>query len=324
MLLKELGEFSFIDSIKRDTINDKETVKVGIGDDCAIYTTASDMDQIVTTDTMVEGVHFTLDHMNPFDIGFRLATANLSDIAAMGGYPKQALISIAAPKDYEVKNLQCIYDGIKKQFQNFKVNLIGGDTVSTSGPLVLTMVLLGGVPRDKGVLRSTAKVGDYIGVTNSLGSAAVGLDVINAGEKEFFASKDAFKRPIPQIELGQFLRNRGVTAMTDVSDGLASELHEIAKTSKVHMKIYSKAIPLELETKKWAEITNINPVDFALYGGEDFQLVFTVDEKNKQLIEKHPFVTIIGEVVEGDQGVTLVVDDGSEVPVDAHGYDHFI
>lgn len=323
MKMKELGEFNFIDSITTDTIVDKKTLKMGIGDDSAVYIVDPKMDQLVSTDTMVEGIHFSFDTMRPFDMGFRLTAANFSDIAAMGGVPKQVVVSIAASRECDVKDLQCIYDGIKSQCKNFNVNIIGGDTVETTGPLVLTMTVMGEVPANTAVLRSGAKDGDWVGVTNMLGGSAVGLDVLAADEKAYFTSKDVYQRPVPQVELGSFLRLRGVTSMNDISDGLVRELHEIAKASNVHITITKEAIPLHEETVRWGAEKNIDPVEFALYGGEDFQLVFTCPKAVKVKLEDHPLITFIGQVDVTKEGVTMVDEDGNKQDIMAEGYTHF-
>lgn len=324
MQIKELGEFSFIDSIAKDTIFNAETVKVGIGDDCAVYNAQEDMDQLITTDTMVDGVHFSMQFMRPYDIGYRLMSANISDIAAMGGEPKQAVISIAIPKDKSVEDLQGIYDGIKYHCREYGINLVGGDTVETSGPLILTATIIGEVKKGEAVLRSKAKVGDWVGVTNTLGLAAVGLDVMSYDATGYTAAKDAFQRPTAQVKLGSLLRSRKVNAMNDISDGLASELQEIAKASRVHIVIDKKLIPYHKETIDWGKARDIDPIEFALYGGEDFQLVFTVDESEKDKLEQHPLITFIGRVIDKEPGLSMIVNEGEEpVLIEESGYKHF-
>lgn len=324
MKLKEMGEFAFIESITKETIVDRETLKVGIGDDCAVYVASAGQDQLITTDSMVEGIHFSFELMRPFDIGFRLAAASISDIAAMGGIPRQAILSIAVNKEYDTKDLQGIVDGVKAQCKAFNVNLVGGDMVGNTGVLVITMTVVGEVEAGKAVLRSGAKSGDWVGVTNVLGSSATGLDVLTAEQKEYYASKDAYQRPVPQVALGQHLRLHGATAMNDISDGLASELNEIAKASHVHISVDKQAIPLHKETLAWSELRAIDPVEFALYGGEDFQLVFTVPDMMKEMLEKHPLLTFIGRVEDKPEGVTLVNEElGEEIALDAKGYSHF-
>lgn len=324
MQIKELGEFSFINSIAKDTIFDAETVKVGIGDDCAVYTSQEDMDQLITTDTMVDGVHFSMQFMRPYDIGYRLMAANISDIAAMGGTPKQVVISIAIPKDQKVDDLQGIYDGIKSHCREYNINLIGGDTVATSGPLILTATVIGEVKKDQAVLRSKANIGDWVGVTNTLGLAAVGLDVMAYDADGYFAAKAAFQRPKAQVKLGHLLRSRGVSAMNDISDGLASELQEIAKASRVHIIIDKNSMPYHKDTLEWGEERGIDPIEFALFGGEDFQLVFTVNSEEKEKLEEHPLITFIGRVIDKEPGLSLFTSEDEEPEIiNETGYKHF-
>ena len=175
MELKTLGEFNFIHSIESDTIYDNKAVVQGIGDDCAIYKASEGYDQLISTDTMVEGVHFSFQYMMPYDVGYRLMTANLSDIAAMGGIPRQVVLSVAVPGHIDTRILDEIYRGIKEQCQRYHVNLIGGDTVNTDGPMVWTITIIGEVPKGKAILRCGAKPGDVVGVTNYIGYAATGL-----------------------------------------------------------------------------------------------------------------------------------------------------
>ncbi len=324
MLIKELGEFSFIESIRGNSIKNKETVKVGIGDDCAVYVAEEGTDQLITTDTMVEGIHFNFSIMRPYDIGFRLAAANFSDIAAMGGDAKQVVLSVAVHKDMDVKQLQGVFDGVKSQCEKFNVNFIGGDVTETAGPLVLAMTVIGEAPKDKAVLRSGAKVDEWIGVTNTLGGSATGLDVLVSNEKGYFASKDAYQRPVPQLELGKFLREQGVSSMEDISDGLVRELYDIANQSSVRLMIFKEQIPIHSETVTWAEEKGVDPLDYALYGGEDFQLLFTASTEVKEKLEGHPLIHFFGRVKAGEPSVILrdEREDTTEViPLD--GYEHF-
>lgn len=324
MQIKDLGEFPFIKSIATDTIFAADSVKVGIGDDCAVYLAQEEMDQLITTDTMVEGIHFSLQFMRPYDIGYRLMAANISDIAAMGGMPKQVVISVAAPKETDVKDLQGIYMGIKDMCRKYEMNLVGGDTVETTGPLILTATVIGEVKKDGAILRSKARVGDYVGVTNTLGLSAVGLDVMSYEENGYIAAKSAFQRPKPQVRLGTLLRSQNVSAMNDISDGLASELNEIAKSSRVHIVIDKNAIPYHREVIEWGKKREIDPIEFALYGGEDFQLVFTVSEENKAKLDQHPLITFIGRVVDKEAGVSMIVaEDEEPIAIETSGYQHF-
>lgn len=329
-----MGEFKFIDSITNNTIFDKSSVKVGIGDDCAVCTNTSNMDTLISTDMMVEGIHFTDKTAAPFDVGYRLASANISDIAAMGGYPKQIVLSLALSKNLDTKWVQEVYRGLKMICQRYKVNIVGGDTVSTTGPVVLSLTIIGEVPVGEAVLRSGAKVGDYIGITNYLGLSRVGLETLLKEEKDqmrcafrYAYSQEAHQRPEPQVELGILLRKHGAHAMNDISDGLASELNEIAKASNVQLVIEEEQIPIHEEISAWSknkDKAELNrPVDYVLYGGEDFQLVFTIGQKGFDKLKNKSHIHFIGRVQEGPTSVFATCSDGTSYKVLPHGYNHF-
>ena len=323
MELKTLGEFNFIHSIESDTIYDNKTVVQGIGDDCAIYKASEGYDQLISTDTMVEGVHFSFHYMAPYDVGYRLMTANLSDIAAMGGIPRQIVLSVSAPGHIDTRILDEIYRGIKDQCQRYHVNLIGGDTVSIDGPMVWTITIIGEVPKGKAILRSGARPGDVVGVTNYIGYAATGLGSLSYNLDGYPMTRIGHQRPEPQIELGQSLRELGIHSMNDISDGLSSELNEIAKASHVSIVIDEALIPLHEETYKLAAALHTNPVDYALLGGEDFQLVFTAPKELSQALEQLGSITLIGEVIEGKPMVQSVTKDKEIRLLEAKGYNHF-
>lgn len=323
MELKNLGEFNFIHSIESDTIYDPSTVVQGIGDDCAVYKVTEGYEQLVSTDTMVEGVHFSFQYMMPYDVGYRLMTANLSDIAAMGGIPRQVVLSVASPGHIDTRILEEIYRGVKEQCQHYHVNLIGGDTVSIDGPMVWTITIIGEIPQGKAVLRSGAQPGDVVGVTNYIGYAGTGLGSLSYNLDGYPMTRIGHQRPEPQIELGITLRELGVHSMNDISDGLSSELNEIAKSSRVSIIIDETRIPLHEETYKLAEALQTNPIDYALLGGEDFQLVFTAPKELSQVLENLGSITLIGEVIEGEPMVQSVTKAKEIRLLEAKGYNHF-
>ena len=303
MELKTLGEFNFIHSIESDTIYDNKTVVQGIGDDCAIYKASEGYDQLISTDTMVEGVHFSFHYM--------------------GGIPRQVVLSVSAPGHIDTRILDEIYRGIKDQCQRYHVNLIGGDTVSIDGPMVWTITIIGEVPKGKAILRSGARPGDVVGVTNYIGYAATGLGSLSYNLDGYPMTRIGHQRPEPQIELGQSLRELGIHSMNDISDGLSSELNEIAKASHVSIVIDEALIPLHEETYKLAAVLHTNPVDYALLGGEDFQLVFSAPKELSQALEQLGSITLIGEVIEGKPMVQLVTKDKEIRLLEAKGYNHF-
>lgn len=323
MQLKEVGEFNFIHSIQDNTIYDPATVVNGIGDDCAVYKSSIGYDQLISTDTMVEGIHFSFHYVMPYDVGYRLMTANLSDIAAMGGIPRQVVLSVAAEEYVDTDILQDIYRGIKDQCRRFGVNLIGGDTVRIKGPMVWTITIIGEVPFGQSVLRSGAKVGDIVAVTNYIGYAATGLAALTHSLQGYPMTTIGHQRPNPQIELGIQLRELGIHSMNDISDGLSSELWDIAQASQVAIIIDEARVPLHEETHKLAAYLQTNPVDYALYGGEDFQLVFTAPKLLESSLQDLDGITIIGEVIEGTPSVQAITKDKTIRTLDGKGYNHF-
>ena len=339
MDMRETGEFGFIDSIAGDTIYDASTVKVGIGDDCAVYATREDSDQLMTTDMMVEGIHFSGETMRPFDVGYRLGAANLSDIAAMGGRPRQATVAVAVPETYRTEDLIEIYEGLKAICGRYKVNIVGGDTVKTEGPLVLSVTVTGDVPKGEAVLRNGARRGDLVGVSGYPGSSSSGLAVIlRKEEADYPFSVAAHRRPEPRVAAGNALRKAGVTSMNDVSDGLARELNEIAFASGAELMIEEERIPLHEETRR---IGGADALRHAWNGGEDFELVFTIGEDAWNRMpeeEKYAFgLTVIGRVLsrrvdesasgatadESFVGVRARSKDGNVRVVEVTGYAHF-
>ena len=323
MQMREMGEFNFIKSVADDTICDTSTVICGIGDDCAVYKAKKGYYQLVSTDMMVEGIHFSSKTTAPFDIGYRLGTANISDIAAMGGVPRQVVIAVAAPPNGNPQRLQEMYEGLKAICKMHHVNIIGGDTVRTDGPLTISLTIIGEVPEETALYRSGAQVGDVVGITNTIGDSAVGLESLLDNARGYSHCKEVHRRPEPQVYLGNVLRSLGAHAMNDISDGLGSELNEIAHASGVAIEIDETAMRFHPEVIQWAKKKEISPWSFALYGGEDFQLVFTIPEDIVNEVSALEGIQLIGHVVSGDPKVYLRTAEGEKKIIQAQGYNHF-
>ncbi|MBP2625765.1 MAG: thiamine-monophosphate kinase [Firmicutes bacterium] len=330
MQLEQLGEFALIDLIKRDTINKADSVMIGIGDDAAVLKSTPGRLQLVTTDMLVEKVHFDLSTSSAWQLGYKAIGVNLSDIAAMGGVPNHVVISIALPKHLPVDFVVSLYDGMKEICREFGVNIVGGDTVSSPHGLIINVTVLGEVEADKLQRRSGARVGELVVVTGTLGDSGCGLDLLMQGDWQIysFASSLVSRHlvPKPQVLQGQMLATLGSTSMNDISDGLASEVNEIAHASNVGMRIYSSLIPLSPELQEAALLFGKTAVHYALYGGEDYQLVFTIaPEKFKVLaqVDIGTPLTVIGEVTERSEGILLVAEDGRTSVLEAKGYNHF-
>lgn len=322
MAIRELGEFGLIDVIQENTIFRPKSVVVGIGDDAAAIRPSEGKLSLFATDMLVEDIHFTLDTIRPHDLGYKTIAVNLSDIAAMGGQPTQVVISMALRPDLDTSFVTEMYQGMKEICREFGVNLVGGDTVSTRGPIVLNCAVLGEVAEDRLQRRSGARVGDWVAVTNTLGDSGAGCelllkrkDVYTEAEKQLIK---AHVKPCPQVELAKSLAEYA-TSMNDVSDGLASESNELAKAGGVCIRIDKARIPLS--EAMLAVSLDKDKTDYALYGGEDYQLIFTMPPaETQELIDGK--ITVIGEVVEGDAGVYLA-DGGKAERLYPKGYQHF-
>lgn len=319
-MTSRLDEFALIDKLTQQGINDSTYVKVGVGDDCAVYDTPRDVDQLVSTDMMVEGIHFSESTTAPFDVGYRLGAANISDIAAMGGTPRHMVVSIAVPKGRPTSYVEEVYNGLRNICADYDVNIIGGDTVSTEGPFVISVTVLGDVPQHQGVLRSGAQDGDAVFITNYLGLSYVGLHSLLEGSEDYPVSQSVHQRPIPHVECGIIARDLGATSMNDISDGLSSELNEIAKASQVTMYIDESKLPIHPEVHAYCESHHMSPYFPMWTGGEDFQLVGTIPADKAEKLPTETF-TIIGYVKAGKAEV-LVEHDGEWVLVKPKGYNH--
>lgn len=335
MKVAKRDEFELIARITDNSIVDESSVVVGVGDDCAVYEASPRMHQLISTDMMVEGIHFAPETMTYYDAGYRLGAANISDIAAMGGIPKQIVASIAMPKTFPETSIVDVYDGLKAICTEYDVNLIGGDTVSTTGPLTLSVTIIGEVPRDQAVLRSGAKSGDVVFISGPLGLSNVGLKVLldpmmtreamakvnDDYDTPFSEAIRVHHKPHPQVECGIMVRQANGHALNDISDGLASELHEIAEASGVTIHIDESKLPIHPDVALYAKMTNTSPYDPMWYGGEDFQLVGTISENDLPSIAKQ--VTVIGKVLKGEPQVLATNPEGRERKILKKGYNHF-
>ncbi|WP_449538597.1 thiamine-phosphate kinase [Ferdinandcohnia sp. Marseille-Q9671] len=322
-------EFYFINQIKPNRVFQSGLI-TGIGDDAALVRPTANMEQIVCMDTMVEGVHFTSSTMNPVQIGYKALAVNISDIAAMGGIPLYYLVSIAIPKGWNESDLLSIYKGMAMLADKYNIDLIGGDTVSISDTLVITVTVLGEVEQGKHLLRSNAKPGDVVFVTGTIGDSAAGLNLLlHKGRNHTFTESELtlvqkHQYPQPRVEIGRLLSVLERVSLNDISDGLASEANEIAKASKVSIIIDQDKLPLHEHLTKEKSGKSI---EFALYGGEDFELVGTMGVSDWEQVQKHAIesgytLTKIGTVTEG--GPSVFLDHNGELHrLDMKGYNHF-
>jgi thiamine-monophosphate kinase len=317
MLIKDLGgEFALLKRVLKQV--DDTSVVVGPGDDCAVLEHTSEKYLIVTTDMMVEEDHFSLKWHSPKQIGMKLMEANVSDIVSMGGNPKYVLISMSIKKDSTVEFVEELYSGMYESAKRHEVLIVGGDTTHGT-EYVFNISMIGEVPKDRLMLRSGAKIGDIICVTGHLGSSTAGLKLLLAGKVGFV--KDHLE-PSSRTEKEAKTIAKYANAMIDVSDGLASEVRHICEESGVGAVIEQEKIPLDKTTIDSAKSLSLDPYDFALYGGEDFELVFTIrQEKIDELKKKFSDFTVVGKVLEQNEGIHLL-KKGKKTEM-KKGYDHF-
>jgi len=315
MKISQLGEINLIKNISDKTnLFSKDIIK-GIGDDTAVLKFDKKHYLLLTTDTLVEDDHFNLKWFNAEQIGNKAIESNVSDIAAMGGFPKYALISLILPKNTNVNFINRLYDGINNLSKKYKISIIGGNLTHGKN-ISITVNMIGIVEKKNLCLRSNAKVNDLILVTGSLGNSRAGLELLR--NKKTGKSINNYLNTKCKLNTGRKLSNF-VNAMEDVSDGLSSEVLNICYESKTGAVIYKEKIPITKNTINDAKKVNKNAYDYALYGGEDFELVFTIN-KNKLKKIKNNF-TIVGKILPKKQGVYLL-DKGKKKKL-SYGYDQF-
>lgn len=323
-------EFEFIKNLRQ-----KYSLKK-IGDDCAVLPKDLKTDMVITTDLLVENIDFKLDWTRPEFIGHKSLAVSLSDVAAMGAKPVWSMVSIGVPeKIWKTNFVEKFYAGYFKLAKKFNVELIGGDVSKTLDKIVVDSIVAGETKKGKAVLRSGAKAGDLIFVTGKLGGAAIGLKLLEEGEK---FEKSKYKKlllrqlaPNPQTEIGQILGAKNLaTSMIDLSDGLSSDLFHLCQNSKVGAKIFADKLPFEIQNSKFIQNfkdSNLKASDIILAfdGGEDFELLFTVDPKKKfqvkKLLEKHK-ISLIGEATANAEIIELVTDKKIEI-LEPKGFRHF-
>jgi thiamine-monophosphate kinase len=330
MKLKEIGEFGFINRIARGSICNPRNIIRGIGDDAAVFKLDNKKRLVITTDLLIEKIHFIRDKIKPYDLGCKAMTVNLSDIAAMGAKPEHALISIGIPKDIEIKYLDKLYSGIKKTAAIHSVNIIGGDTTGSESGLVINIALTGSAPENRILYRNTAKPGDKIFVTGSLGDSRAGLYfILNNIKPSGIFSKllTAHNRPYPYVREGRFLAElEGVHAAIDISDGLSSDLGHIADESGVGFVINADLLPISDTLTKFCKKYSFDAIDYALAGGEDYVLAFTVKASAVKKIEsayQKKFGSEISCIGEITQEKRAVYRNGIYSSIEAKGWDHF-
>ncbi|WP_377891871.1 thiamine-phosphate kinase [Alkalihalobacillus sp. R86527] len=322
-------EFDFIRSIKPAYTKREELIE-GIGDDAALYRVDSAWDEIACVDTMVEGVHFTKDTMDPEQVGRKALAVNISDIAAMGGTPLFYLVSISIPKSgWSEEELKQVYRGLHAIGNEYEIDLIGGDTVSTQDGLTLSVTVIGKVERNRKLLRKNAEAGDVVFLTGTVGGSAAGLSYLLKETMQEHAYKDSYvhahQTPNPHVKAGRILSRSGFRiSLNDVSDGIASEAKEIAEASCVSVVLEEECLP---SPEGFDAYSSEQRLDWMLYGGEDFVLIGTVSEKNWLHVEEmfknqNESIYKVGFVEEGN-GTVYLMNNENKYILDKKGYNHF-
>jgi thiamine-monophosphate kinase len=333
MNLKEIGEFGFIKKISRGCLIRPERIIKAIGDDAAAFTTDPAKVALITTDLLVERIHFLRKSISGFDLGYKSLAVNLSDIAAMGGTAREAFVSIAVPPDCSLSYLEAVYDGMKELAAGFDVNILGGDTTTSKVDLIINVVVYGSVAREQMLCRDAARPGDHIFSTGYLGDSRAGLHLIlnniPAETDQLQNLVRAHFRPEPHLQEGRFLAQQSaVRAAIDTSDGLSSDLGHIVEESGVGATLYYKNIPVSEDLKAFCRQFNFDPVEYALSGGEDYTLLCTIAPAEAERIAGDFQTTFnrrlfrIGEIT-AEKKMQLIYPDGSAGKIALTGWDHF-
>lgn len=334
--ISQLGEFGLIDRLTDNLMPVNSSTIKAVGDDAAVLS-YPDTEVLVTTDMLLEGVHFDLTYVPLKHLGYKAAAVNFSDIYAMNGTPRQITVGLGISSRFTVEHLEELYAGMRLACEIYGVDLVGGDTTASRSGLVISITCIGDADKGSVVGRDGARDTDLICVSGDLGAAYMGLQLLerekvaSAGSKDFqpaFEGKEYLierqLKPEPRRDIIMRLRENGIkpTSMIDVSDGLSSELLHICKASKTGCRVYEDRIPIDYQTAIMASELNMNLVTAALNGGEDYELLFTVPLTDHEKIQKIEGVKVIGHITRADLGCMLVSRDGNELPLKAQGFNH--
>ena len=352
MEIAKLGEFGLIDRLTENIEIKNESTKYGVGDDCAVLS-YPDKEVLVTTDLLMEGVHFDLTYIDLRHLGYKSAMVNISDVFAMNGTPRQMTVSLAISKRFTVEDMEEFYAGLRLACDKWGVDIVGGDTTSSYTGLAISITCIGEARKEDIVYRNGAKNTDLICVSGDLGAAYMGLQLLEREKTVYYqqveeAQKKGDQRALEELshfqpdfsgkeyllqrqlqteargDIIEKLREAGVrpTAMMDISDGLSSELLHICKQSHVGCRIYEKNIPIDYQTAVMAEEMNMNVTTCALNGGEDYELLFTVPIGDHAKIEQIEGIKLIGHITEEKFGQMLITRDNQEFELKAQGWQH--
>ena len=334
--ISKLGEFGLIRRLTEGIEPQNPSTNYGVGDDAAVLSYPAEKEILVTTDLLLEGVHFDLTYVPLKHLGYKAAVVNFSDIYAMNGEPKQITVSLGISKRFSVEDMDALYAGIRLACEDYHVDIVGGDTTSSYTGLTISITCIGEVEKGKAVYRNGAKETDLICVTGDLGAAYMGLQllereksVLQGADKDVqpdFSGKEYLLerqlKPEARRDIIRKLAEEGVqpTAMMDISDGLSSELLHICTQSKMGCRIYEEHLPIDYQTAVMAEEFNMNVSTCALNGGEDYELLFTVPIADHSKVADMEGVRLIGHITKPELGCALITRDGQEFELKAQGW----
>lgn len=335
--IQQLGEFGLIDRIAQKFSRVNPSSIKTIGDDAAVIA-GSDEVTLVSTDMLLEGIHFDLSYMPLQHLGYKAVAVNVSDIAAMNGRARQIVMGLALSNRFSIEAIDLFYEGVRAACENYGVDLVGGDTTASASGLIISVTALGTAPREKLTYRKGANVNDIICVTGDLGGAYMGLQILEREKQVFLTNPDMQ----PDLEKYEYMVGRQLkpearmdiiheldelkivpTSMIDVSDGLASELLHLARQSEVGVKVFEDKIPIDNTTYETAIEFKLDPITAVLNGGEDYELLFTIRPSDYEKIKNHPDIHLIGHMHHQAHQHVLVGKQGTVVPLKAQGWDHF-
>ena len=335
--ISALGEFGLIERLTKNNITVNPSTRKSIGDDAAVIENGSKL-TVISTDLLVEGIHFDLMYTPLKHLGYKSIVVNVSDIYAMNAIPKQVTVSLALSNRFSVEAVEEIYEGIYAACKHYGVDLIGGDTTSSPRGLVISVTAIGQGERDKLVYRNGAKVGDLVCISGDLGAAYLGLQILER-EKQMYLENPELQpdleqqtylvgkilKPEARKDIIEMFAANGIvpTAMMDISDGLASELHHICRQSDVGAYIEETGVSIHPDAQLQAINFKLDPITCALSGGEDYELLFTIDPKDVEKIKYLPDIYIAGEIVPKEDGIKLHTKGGNVHPIMAQGWQHF-
>ncbi|MDH5367688.1 MAG: thiamine-phosphate kinase [Cyclobacteriaceae bacterium] len=333
--LNQLGEFGLIKKIAESVVIRQKSTTKGIGDDAASIKPEGEV--VISSDMLMEGIHFDLSYMPIHHLGYKAVAVNVSDIAAMNATPTQIIVNIGLSNRFSLEAIEALYEGINAACEQYKVDLVGGDTSSSASGLAISITAVGMASKTKLAYRSGAKKGDILCATGDLGAAYVGLQVLER-EKQVFASNPNMQ---PDLEKYQYIVQKQLkpearmdviheladlnivpTSMIDISDGLASEILHLQEHSGIGFRIYEDKLPIDKMTYDTAVEFNLDPITCILNGGEDYELLFTIPQDDYEKVKHHPDIHFIGYALDNKEDSHLVTKNQNMVTLKAQGFNH--